>query len=199
MSFEFLRPGEGGVVPVTVRLVLTDIDGVWTDGGMYYDDSLDAPAEWKKFNTSDSAGVKFCRLAGVPVAVITGERTEIVSRRCRKLAVDRVHLGVADKLGVARQVCAEIGMNLAECAYVGDDVPDIPLLSAVGYSAVPASAPPYVAEHAHVVLSRRGGEGVFREFVESMLTAEQRERLLRKWLETLGGSAGIHGAGDPAG
>lgn len=199
MSFEFLRLADSGTaVPVTVRLVFTDIDGVWTDGGMYYDDSSAAPAEWKKFNTSDSAGVKFCRLAGVPVVVITGERTEIVSRRCRKLAVERVHLGVADKLGVAKQVCTEVGLGLAECAYVGDDVPDIPLLSAVGYSAVPASAPPYVAKHAHVTLTRRGGEGVFREFVESMLTAEQRERLLREWLNALAGG-GMHGAGEPSG
>lgn len=200
MSFEFLRPTSGGApVPVKVRLVFTDIDGVWTDGGMYYDDSSDAPAEWKKFNTSDSAGVKFCRLARVPVVVITGERTEIVSRRCRKLAVERVHLGIADKLHVARQVCAEAGVDLAECAYVGDDVPDIPLLSQVGYAAVPASAPPYVARHAHVVLSRRGGEGVFREFVESMLTAERREGLLREWLETLARGRGADATAEPAG
>ena len=174
-----------GIESRTIRMVFTDIDGVWTDGSMYYD-NVDSPAgELKRFHTYDSAGVKYCRLAGVPVVVITGETTDIVARRCRKVGVDRVCQGVQDKLTEATRVCGEYGIPLSECAYVGDDVPDIPLLEAVGYSACPANAPAYVAAHATVVLRSAGGHGAFREFIEGMMTVEQRESLLSLWLQSL--------------
>lgn len=185
----FVFPGPDGVgadgVEKTIRLVFTDIDGVWTDGSMYYD-NVDSPdGELKRFHTYDSAGVKFCRLAGVPVVVITGESTEIVARRCRKLGIDRVCQGVGDKLTVATRVAAEYGVPLSECAYVGDDVPDIPLLEAVGYSASPANTPPYVAAHAMRILTTAGGHGAFREFVEGMLPQPRRDELLSLWLASL--------------
>ena len=80
------------------KLILTDIDGVWTDGGMYYDQTGN---EWKKFNTSDSAGVIFAHRLNIPIGIITGESTEIVARRAEKLKVDHVFKGVRDKLAVA--------------------------------------------------------------------------------------------------
>jgi 3-deoxy-D-manno-octulosonate 8-phosphate phosphatase (KDO 8-P phosphatase) len=166
-------------------LVFTDIDGVWTDGSMYYD-NVDSPAgELKRFHTYDSAGVKYCRLADVPVVVITGETTEIVARRCRKLGIDRLCQGIQDKLTEAVSVAAEYDVPLAECAYVGDDVPDIPLLEAVGYSAVPANAPAYVAARATTILATVGGQGAFREFVEGMLPQTHRDELLSLWLASL--------------
>lgn len=187
MAFVFPNPARAGngVGQVTIRLVFTDIDGVWTDGSMYYD-NVDSPdGELKRFHTYDSAGVKFCRLAGVPVVVITGESTEIVARRCRKLGIDRVCQGVADKLTEATRVAAEFGVPLAECAYVGDDVPDIPLLEAVGFSAAPPDAPPYVASRATRVLATPGGRGAFREFIEAMMSPSRRDELLALWLESL--------------
>jgi YrbI family 3-deoxy-D-manno-octulosonate 8-phosphate phosphatase len=165
--------------------VFTDIDGVWTDGSMYYD-NVDSPSgELKRFHTYDSAGVKYCRLAGVPVVVITGESTEIVARRCRKLGIDRLCQGVSDKLTEATRLSVEYGIPLSECAYVGDDVPDIPLLEAVGYSAAPANAPAYVASRAMRVLGTAGGNGAFREFVEGMLPQPRRDELLSLWLGSL--------------
>lgn len=187
MAFVFPRPGAAGVdgSQLTIRLVFTDIDGVWTDGSMYYD-NVDSPdGELKRFHTYDSAGVKFCRLAGVPVVVITGESTEIVARRCRKLGIDRVFQGVGDKLTTATRLAAEFGVPLSECAYVGDDVPDIPLLEAVGYSASPANAPAYVSAHAMRTLGTAGGSGAFREFVEGMLPQPHRDELLSRWLASL--------------
>ncbi len=149
-----------------IRLFITDIDGVWTDGGMYYDQTGN---EWKKFNTSDSAGVLFLRLLNIPVAIITGEDTQIVKRRAEKLRIDYVFQGVTNKLKVASELCARLKISLQEVAYVGDDLADIPLLKEVGFSAVPAQAPAYVASIAHYTLKSRGGEGVFREFVELYL------------------------------
>lgn len=151
----------------TIKLIFTDIDGVWTDGGMYYDN---AGNEWKKFNTSDSAGILFARAAGIKVAIVTGEETLIVKRRAEKLKVEYVFQGVVDKLTIASKLCAELGISLRECAYIGDDINDIGLLKAVGFSGCPLNAPSYIKELAHYVTTLAGGEGAFREFVERILS-----------------------------
>jgi 3-deoxy-D-manno-octulosonate 8-phosphate phosphatase (KDO 8-P phosphatase) len=105
-----------------IKLVLTDIDGVWTDGGMYYDQTGN---EWKKFHTYDSAGVLLCHQAGIPVGIITGEKTEIVRRRAEKLKVDYLYQGVKNKLETAIKLCKDLKINLSAAAYIGDDINDI--------------------------------------------------------------------------
>ncbi|MFZ5939984.1 MAG: KdsC family phosphatase [Bacteroidota bacterium] len=149
------------------KLVLTDVDGVLTDGGMYYHEDAD---ELKKFNTSDSAGVLFLHLLNIPVGIITGERTEIVRRRAEKLKIDHLFMGITDKRGTVEKLAGKLGIAMEDIAYIGDDINDIQLLAACGFSAVPASSPDYVARHADIRLSRKGGDGVFREFVERILT-----------------------------
>lgn len=149
------------------KLVLTDIDGVWTDAGMYYDQTGN---EWKKFSTTDSAGVLFCKQMQIPVGIITGEDTEIVKRRSEKLKVDYLYQGINDKLSVAKTLCDELQISLSEVAYIGDDLGDIELLKAVGFSAAPANAPEYIQALVHCVTRKSGGEGAFREFVEEILT-----------------------------
>lgn len=148
------------------KLILTDIDGVWTDGGMYYDQTGN---EWKKFNTSDSAGVLFADRLHIPVGIITGETTEIVARRAKKLNVDHVCQGAKDKLSVALQLCKELDIDIKDVAYIGDDIGDIALLRAVGIAGVPASAPDYIKTLGNIDLQKKGGEGAFREFVEKII------------------------------
>ncbi len=148
------------------KLVITDIDGVWTDGGMYYDQTGN---EWKKFNTADSAGVLFCRKLEIPIAIITGEDTEIVKRRSEKLKVDYLFQGISDKLKVAKELCGKAKVSLKEVAYIGDDLGDIQLLKAVGWSAAPANAPEYVKSVVNYVTVHKGGDGSFREFVEQLI------------------------------
>ena len=121
-----------------IKLILTDIDGVWTDGGMYYDQTGN---EWKKFHTYDSAGVLFAHRAGIPVGIVTGEVTRVVERRADKLKVDYLFQGVSDKLAVAGRLCGELGISLDNVAYIGDDLNDVELLERVGIAGVPASAP----------------------------------------------------------
>lgn len=145
------------------KLILTDIDGVWTDGGMYYDQTGN---EWKKFNTSDSAGVLFARRLNIPVGIITGEETAIVKRRAEKLKIEILHQGISNKLPVAQNICKELGIDLSEVAYIGDDIGDLELLKASGISAAPSNAPSYIQKHVHHVTKKSGGEGAFREFVE---------------------------------
>ena len=148
------------------KLILTDIDGVWTDGGMYYDQTGN---EWKKFHTYDSAGVLFAHQNEIPVGIITGEDTEIVARRAAKLKIDYLFQGVKNKLEVAENLCKELNISLDEIAYIGDDLGDIELLKNVGISATPNSAPEYVKKYSQMVMTKNGGEGVFREFVEKIL------------------------------
>ena len=149
------------------KLILTDIDGVWTDGGMYYDGTN---VELKKFHTYDSAGVLFAHHLGIPVGILTGEKTEIVRRRANKLKIDYLFLGVKDKVTVAKKLCDDLNIELDDVAYIGDDINDMALLRRVGWAGVPASAPDYVKELANIPLTKCGGEGVFREFVESLIT-----------------------------
>lgn len=149
-----------------IRLILTDIDGVWTDGGMYYDQTGN---EWKRFSTYDGRGVTLAHEHGIPVGIITGEETEIVRRRAEKLKVDYLFQGVNDKLSVAIQLCKELGISLSQVAYIGDDLADIELLKSVRYSAVPLGAPIEDLHLANIKVCSRGGEGAFRKFVETLL------------------------------
>ena len=148
------------------KLIITDIDGVWTDGGMYYDESGN---EFKKFNTSDSAGVLFCKQLNIPVAIITGENTKLVKRRAEKLKIDYLFMGVKDKLSCAMELCKTISVELKDVAYIGDDLYDIQLLQQVGLSACPSNAPLYVKQICEWQLEIKGGEGAFRAFVEEIL------------------------------
>lgn len=148
------------------KLVLTDIDGVWTDGGMYYDQTGN---EWKKFHTYDSAGVLLCHQHNISVGIITGEETEIVKRRAEKLKIDFLYQGVSNKLEIAKKLCSELQINLNEVAYIGDDLNDIELLKNVGTSGAPNNAIDQIKKFVNIVTKKSGGEGAFREFVERIL------------------------------
>ncbi|MAM28022.1 MAG: acylneuraminate cytidylyltransferase [Flavobacteriaceae bacterium] len=159
------------------KLVITDIDGVWTDGSMYYDDT---DQEFKRFNTSDSVGVLFLKYLEIPLVIMTGENTHIVQRRADKLKIQEVHLGVNDKLALARKICEKHNISLAEVAFVGDDINDLQLLEEVGLSAVPSNAPDYIKAKVDRVLTKRGGDGAFREFVEHLVTQHSSIDLMLK-------------------
>jgi 3-deoxy-D-glycero-D-galacto-nononate 9-phosphatase len=165
----------------TIRLFATDIDGVWTDGGMYYDANGN---EWKKFNTSDSAGVAFLKLLDIPVVILTGENTPIVQRRADKLGIAECHIGVVHKLEKMQEICTKHNVSLTEVAYIGDDLNDISLLKAAGLSACPVNAPSYVQQIVHWPLPVKGGHGAFRAFVEKYLQENNLlESTVQKWLD----------------
>jgi 3-deoxy-D-manno-octulosonate 8-phosphate phosphatase (KDO 8-P phosphatase) len=170
-------------VKVTLpKLIITDIDGVWTDGGMYYDQTGN---ELKRFNTSDSAGVIFAHYLQIPVVIMTGENTEIVKRRAEKLKIDYLFQGVKNKLKCTQNLCSELGYSLNEVAFIGDDINDINLLRNVGISAVPFNAPDYVKAYSGFVTIKKGGEGAFREFVEYIIKANGSfEEVLERYLDS---------------
>ncbi len=151
------------------KLIITDIDGVWTDGGMYYDQTGN---EWKKFNTADSAGVLLCRKFGIKLAIITGEKTEIVKRRAEKLKIDYFYDGVKNKVEVADKLIQELSISYKDIAFIGDDINDIHLLKKVSISGTPANGIAFIKNFASIVTEKKGGEGAFREFVETILCKE---------------------------
>jgi 3-deoxy-D-glycero-D-galacto-nononate 9-phosphatase len=151
---------------MNIKLVITDIDGVWTDGGMYYSSNGD---ETKKFNTSDSAGVLFLKHNKIPLAIMTGENSVMVTNRAEKLEINHVFLGVKDKLSCAKKLCEKLGISLNEVAFIGDDINDIKLLKSVAYSASPNNTPDYIKSEVDLVLKVNGGNGAFRNFVEILL------------------------------
>ncbi len=148
------------------RLFITDIDGVMTDGGMYYTAEGDV---MKRFSVKDGWGVIWLRHLGIPMAIMTGENTEIVRRRAEKLKIDRCYIGVKDKLTLCHKLCDELGIRMEDVAFIGDDVNDLPLLRAVGWSACPKNTPDYVSRHCRFRGKVHGGYGAFREFVEHVL------------------------------
>jgi YrbI family 3-deoxy-D-manno-octulosonate 8-phosphate phosphatase len=151
-----------------VRMLAMDVDGVLTDAGMYYSETGD---ELKKFNTRDGMGIKMLQAAGLVTAFITREKTAIVERRGRKLAVPEVHQGVEDKLADLTRLARKYGLTLAQVAYIGDDVNDLDALRAVGFSAAPADAMPVVLDAVHYVCAKKGGEGAVRELTDLLLAA----------------------------
>jgi len=151
-----------------VRMLAMDVDGVLTDAGMYYSESGD---ELKKFNTRDGMGIKMLQAAGVITAFITKEKTAIVERRGKKLEVPEVHQGVDDKLTDLTRLVRKHGLTLAQVAYIGDDVNDLEVLQAVGFSAAPADAMPIVIQAVQYVCAKKGGEGAVRELADLILAA----------------------------
>jgi len=149
-----------------IRLFATDVDGVLTDGGMYYSESGD---EWKKFNTRDGMGIKLLQKAGLITAIVTQERTRLVARRAEKLAIPELHQGVMDKLSAIRDMAERHGISLRQIAYIGDDVNDMEALKAVGFSAAPADSLPQVRKVVDYVCRLKGGEGAVRELAEMIL------------------------------
>lgn len=151
-----------------VKLIVLDVDGVLTDAGMYYTESGD---ELKKFNTRDGYGIRAAQRAGLTVAVITGEITRIVARRMKKLNIRHLHQGIANKLPVLEQVCARLGVTVAEVAYIGDDLGDLACLKVVGVPCTVADGLAANRQAAVYVTALKGGEGAAREVIDLILQA----------------------------
>lgn len=152
-----------------IKLFLSDVDGTLTDGGMYYSEKGD---ELKKFNTRDGMGFQLLREAGIKTGIITSENTEIVASRARKLKIDFLVQGKRDggKLAAAREICNQLGITLNEVAYIGDDINCYELLKAAGVAACPADANTIIKNITSIqIMSRNGGEGCVREFVDKYL------------------------------
>jgi 3-deoxy-D-manno-octulosonate 8-phosphate phosphatase (KDO 8-P phosphatase) len=151
-----------------LRLVAFDIDGVFTDGRFYLSDD---GIESKAFNTQDGFGVRRLIDAGFEVAVISGRRSAATAKRMDELGVRNVILGTSDKCAAFDELLAGLGLDASECAYVGDDIPDLSLLEKVGYSIAVANAVEEIRDFCDYTTKAAGGYGAVREVCDLVLAA----------------------------
>jgi 3-deoxy-D-manno-octulosonate 8-phosphate phosphatase (KDO 8-P phosphatase) len=156
-----------------IRLLVLDVDGVLTDGRLYFGPRGEA---LKVFDVRDGYGLTALRRAGVEIAVISGRRSAAVAVRCRELKVRHVHQGVADKLAVFERLRARLKLAREACACVGDDLPDVPLMNAVALPFAVADAHPAVRRAAAVVTRQSGGRGAVREVCDLLIAATRGQR-----------------------
>lgn len=146
-----------------IRLVLLDVDGVMTEGGMFYTDSGD---EFKRFDTKDGMAIKLGMKAGIKFGIISsGVNTKIIDHRAAMFGIDLVYVGKEKKLGIAEKWLSELNLEWSNVGYIGDDVNDLELFERVGVSASPADATIPIKEAADFVLQSKGGHGCIREFM----------------------------------
>ncbi|MGE5399942.1 MAG: KdsC family phosphatase [Ignavibacteriales bacterium] len=149
-----------------IRLVLTDIDGVWTDGGLYYTrDGL----VMKRFNVKDGMGVNRLRERGIETGIVSGDNSEVINVRGERLKINLIYTGIQDKKKALDEICALRNLKYENVAFIGDDVNDIEILQSAGLTAAPGDAMDEIIEMVDYVCKRRGGDGAFREFVELIL------------------------------
>lgn len=154
-----------------IRVLLFDVDGVLTDGGVYI--HADG-SESKRFDIKDGAGLVLARRAGLTVGVISARQSASTLQRARQLGLDPVRQGVADKVAALTELMTAHGWTAESIAYMGDDVVDLPVMRRVGLAACPADAVPEVREAAHVVSACPGGRGAARALIEDILRAQGR-------------------------
>ena len=151
-----------------IRLLTCDVDGVLTDGRIFVDD---LGHETKAFCALDGVAMHLLGNADIAVAWITGSPAPAVQHRARRLKVPYVLLDIADKLAAWNTLRDKLGIAPQDCAHIGDDLPDVPVMRACGFAVTVPHAPAAVREHAHYVTSREGGHGAVRELAELLLAA----------------------------
>lgn len=155
----------------SIKAIVTDIDGVLTDGGIIYDDN---GLESKRFNSKDGQIIKPLKDSGIIVGVITGRNSEVVRLRCDELKFDFHYHGISDKMSCLLVILEKYKLSLDEIAYIGDDLGDLKLIEKCGIGACPDDAPEYIKDYSDVITMKKGGEGCFREFSDLILRAQDK-------------------------
>ena len=152
-----------------IRLLLLDVDGVLTDGSIIYHHD---GTETKIFNVKDGLGLRLLMDAGIQTGIVTGRSSNALLHRCRNLGIKNIFDGVKDKASVISKVSEQTGVSSGQTAFMGDDLPDLPLMRRVGLAVAVADAHETVKKHAHIVSSLKGGRGAVREICEAILKAK---------------------------
>ena len=154
-----------------VRLMVFDVDGVLTDGSLYYGENGE---QLKRFNALDGHGLRLLLEGGLKVALMTGRSGPIVARRAAELGIAEVMQGVRDKGAALAELAQRAGVQLNQAGYMGDDIIDLPAMQRAGFAATVPNAPGYVSQAAHWVASVPGGSGAVRECCDLLLAAQGR-------------------------
>ncbi len=160
-------------VAAGIELVILDVDGVMTDGGVYLGASSSGETyEFKRFEITDGLGVQLLQRAGIEVAIVTGRRSDVVAMRARELGIDELHQDPkAEKLSIVQAILDRKALDWSAVAFLSDDLADVPVLRRVGLPAAVANAVQEVIALARWRTERSGGRGAVREFAEALLSA----------------------------
>jgi 3-deoxy-D-manno-octulosonate 8-phosphate phosphatase (KDO 8-P phosphatase) len=152
-----------------IKLMIFDVDGVLTDGRLFMGDD---GHEYKAFNSLDGHGIKMLKSSGVDIAIITGRTSGVVIHRAQNLGIVHLYQGVHDKLEAFQQLTAKLSLRFEQCAFMGDDVVDLPAMRRCGLAVTVPQAPQLVKQHAHYVTLKEGGLGAAREACELIMQAQ---------------------------
>lgn len=173
MTDEALRdyevPEECAARARRIRLVAFDVDGVMTDGSLFLGDD---GQEYKAFNSLDGHGLKMLRRSGVELAIITGRTSQVVAKRAANLGIPYLYQGIEDKLEAWQELLAQLKLAPQDCAFMGDDVVDLPVLRRCGLALSVPAAPELVQRHAHYVTRLGAGRGAVREVCELIMRVQ---------------------------
>jgi 3-deoxy-D-manno-octulosonate 8-phosphate phosphatase (KDO 8-P phosphatase) len=154
-----------------IRVAFFDVDGVLTDGGLYFSESGEA---LKRFNTLDGHGLKMLQKVGIVPVIVTGRDSKPLRIRLQALGITHAHFGTEDKQPAAEQTLRELGLNWSDAAAMGDDWPDLPMMCRCAFACAPANAHTEAIAHAHYVTKAKGGDGAAREFCDVLMVASGR-------------------------
>ncbi len=154
-----------------VKLLLLDVDGILTDGRLYFSNSGE---ETKAFHSLDGHGIKMLMCSGVSVGVITGRKSEIVAKRATDLGIEILYQGREDKLDVLQEISSDLSIDVQNICYAGDDLPDLPVIRAVGLSFTVPGAHSEIRKVADLITDRAGGDGAVREITDFLLLSQKK-------------------------
>lgn len=152
-----------------IKLVITDVDGVLTDSGLYY---TKEGLVMKKFNVKDGMGTRRLKEFGFECGIISTDGADLIEARNKRLKMDFLITGTWNKLKKLEEICKEKNLELENVAYLGDDINDLEIINEVGFSAAPSDAVDSILNSVDYVCKRKGGDGVFREFAEIIIAAQ---------------------------
>lgn len=163
-----------------IKLVILDIDGVLSTGMLYYGEHGET---FKPFHVHDGVGIRMLQRAGIAVAIISAKRSEPLIKRLSDLDIQHVYLGHESKLPAYQKLKADLGLKDDEIAYMGDDLPDLPVLTCAGLAATVANGVDEVKQHVDYIAKNKGGKGAVREFCEMLLKAQNKyEGVIKSYL-----------------
>ena len=154
-----------------IRLILSDVDGVLTDGVVSYNNQ---GIESKRFHIRDGLGIKLWQKAGYEFGIVTGRSSQIVRLRASELDISIVRQSVSRKWDAVQEIIGPLGLDADQVCYIGDDLPDLPVITRVGLGVTVAGAPAELIENAHHVTEHQGGDGAVREIIEMILKQQRR-------------------------
>ena len=163
-----------------IKLIGTDIDGVWTDAKIYYNEKGEC---MKAFSTYDGMAVEILRNLKIPVVIMTSEKSKIVLQRAKKLKIKDVYIDEKEKLKRMQYLCKKMNIKMNEVAYIGDDLNDVELLNKVGISGCPSNSPIIDIINPNIITKRKGGQCAFREFIDTILNSHPLDTFINSLLK----------------